>query len=296
MKILFVIPHFYKPQGNAHGSLAKDPTRRIKALSVSILSLHQHFGSQQCEINLHHKALVEANNPHRHQVDVMICTTGGAHLLEKLPVPKTLYFHCETKAKPPLLGYECHRLLRDAIGKYDFYCFLEDDLAIHDASFFQKLTAFNNQATKLDLLLPNRFEIGKAGPYLKTYIDGDMHPRATKRFQDVNEQPKLQMEWLGQKYLFSRTLNPHSGCFFLTQAQMRYWNAQPYFLERRTDFIGPLESAATLGIMRTFRIYKPARENANFLEIRHADNRFIQMIGGGIRNEFVKPELQSSNL
>ena len=27
--------------------------------------------------------------------------------------------------------------------------------------------------------------------------------------------------------------------------------------------------------MRTFRIYKPARENAGFLEIRHLDNRYL---------------------
>jgi hypothetical protein len=38
------------------------------------------------------------------------------------------------------------------------------------------------------------------------------------------------------------------------------------FFDRDTSFIGPLESAATLGIMRAFRIYKPAPEHAAFLE------------------------------
>ncbi|HEU5118961.1 MAG TPA: hypothetical protein VFT74_20390 [Isosphaeraceae bacterium] len=37
----------------------------------------------------------------------------------------------------------------------------------------------------------------------------------------------------------------------------------------------PLESAATLGIIRTFRTYKPARECAGFLEVRHLDKRVI---------------------
>ncbi len=42
--------------------------------------------------------------------------------------------------------------------------------------------------------------------------------------------------------------------------------------------IGPLESAATLGIMRSLKIYKPAPENANFLEVEHHGCRFIRLI------------------
>jgi hypothetical protein len=59
---------------------------------------------------------------------------------------------------------------------------------------------------------------------------------------------------------------------------MAHWAAQPYFLDRDTGFIGPLESAATLGIMRTFRVYKPANENANFLEIEHYGNGYISQL------------------
>ena len=40
-------------------------------------------------------------------------------------------------------------------------------------------------------------------------------------------------------------------------------------------FGGPLESAATLGVIRHFRAYKPARENAGFLEIEHLDPRYL---------------------
>ena len=51
-----------------------------------------------------------------------------------------------------------------------------------------------------------------------------------------------------------------------------------YWRERdgvRGLICGPLESAATLGIMRHFRVYKPARENAAFLEIEHLDRRYL---------------------
>jgi hypothetical protein len=78
--------------------------------------------------------------------------------------------------------------------------------------------------------------------------------------------------------VIERALNPHSGCFFLTAAQMKRWAESAHFLDRDTRFIGPLESAATLGIMRTFKVYKPARNSANFFEIEHRDDAFIRMV------------------
>jgi hypothetical protein len=34
--------------------------------------------------------------------------------------------------------------------------------------------------------------------------------------------------------------------------------------------------------MQTFRVYKPAPENADFFEIQHAGNSFINLIGSQI--------------
>ena len=59
---------------------------------------------------------------------------------------------------------------------------------------------------------------------------------------------------------------------------MSHWLKQPGFPQRDCSFIGPLESAATLGIMRTFKIYKPALENADFLEVRHFGDEYLKMI------------------
>ena len=50
---------------------------------------------------------------------------------------------------------------------------------------------------------------------------------------------------------------------------------QAVFFDRDISFAGPLESAATLGIMKTFRIYKPANDNAGFFEILHTNNRYL---------------------
>ena len=141
-----------------------------------------------------------------------------------------------------------------------------------------KLAWFNGHVGQDKLLLPNRFEMGSGPLVHKAYVDGDLARRATARFQNVDDCPRLQSEVLGTKVVFRRPLNPHSGCFFLNVEQMQHWAAQPYFLDGDTSFVGPLESAATLGIMRAFKIYKPAPENASFLEIEHYGSRFLSLI------------------
>src|SRR5207237_1243261 len=94
----------------------------------------------------------------------------------------------------------------------------------------------------------------------------------------LTEIPTLRSAVIGLDVAFRRTSNPHSGCFFLNLDQMKDWAGRDHFLDRNVSFIGPLESAASLGIMRTFRVYKPAVENANFLEIEHFGTEFISQL------------------
>jgi hypothetical protein len=92
----------------------------------------------------------------------------------------------------------------------------------------------------------------------------------------------IELRALDVQVRFRPARNPHSGCYFLTGEQMAHWARQPHFLDRDISFIGPLESAATLGILQTFSIYKSAVEHAGFLEIQHYDTRFIGLIGNTI--------------
>ena len=210
----------------------------------------------------------------RHEIEVVICTTGDAHLVDHLP--DGLCHHHGTDAKPRLLGYECHAVLRDRLGDYDYYCFLEDDILISDALFFAKLDWFNQIAGDHAVLQPNRFERALRTPVKKLYIDGNLvDATISPRFQKREENPLLEAEFLGHPIVFQRIDNPHSGCFFLNAGQMKRWSEAPYFLDRADGFWGPLESAATLGVMRCFAAYKPARENAGFLEVLHGDNRYL---------------------
>ena len=284
MKILLTIAHFFNPSGNGrHASQRKDPRPRLQALTASIANLHQVFSKSQCTIDIGKRMALPANQQQSHELDIAICTTGNNHLLAQLPLPNSFYKHHPTQAEPMLLGFECQALLRDCLGQYDYYCFLEDDLILYDPWFFIKLGWFTQLTGDRHLLQPNRYEVSPQGLVRKAYIDGDLLPRVTAPFQNVGEQPELTGKVMGTPVIFRRALNPHSGCYFLNQAQMAHWAKQPYFLDRDTSFVGPLESAATLGIMKTFRIYKPATPNAGFLEIQHAGNGFLSLIGGRVR-------------
>jgi hypothetical protein len=109
----------------------------------------------------------------------------------------------------------------------------------------------------------------------------------------VQDQPQLAGQVMEQQVMFYRALNPHSGCYFLNAEQMNHWVSKPYFLDGDTSFIGPLESAATLGIMRSFRVYKPANFNANFLEIQHFGSGFLSLIGNKVKLSEVKEKVDS---
>ncbi len=284
MRLLFAIAHFYNPQGSGrYGSERANPQPRLQALTSAIASIHQIYSASQCMLDIRQRLTVAANQPFLNTIDIIVCTTRGLHLLDQLPLPPHFYHHAPTQCEPMLLGFQCQAMLRDNLGSYDYYCFLEDDLILSDPWFFLKLVWFNRITGDRNLLQPNRYEISPEGLFRKAYIDGDIRPQATQRFQNIQEHPQLTGKVMECPVVLHRPLNPHSGCYFLNAAQMDYWSNQPYFLDQDTSFIGPLESAATLGIMKTFRVYKPAPQNANFLEIQHFGTNYLSLIGKEIK-------------
>ncbi|HKI35793.1 MAG TPA: hypothetical protein VKA46_28315 [Gemmataceae bacterium] len=284
MRILFAIPHYVRPAGEGryaerhHGALDTGPEPRVAALAACLTGLHQLFQPAHSTID-HGRRLahvVAAAVPH--QVEVVLCTTRGHHVLDRLPVGSRYYTHTDTGAAPELLGFACHDVLRDRLGQYDYYGYLEDDLVLHDPAFFVKLAWFNAAAGDDKLLQPNRFEAGLNYLVPKVYVDGELSPQCTAPFQNVNDAPPQTLEVLGRPVVFERTLNPHSGCFFLNARQMAQWARQPHFADRQSRFIGPLETAASLGIMRTFKVYKPALANADFLEVQHHATGYLAQL------------------
>lgn len=160
MRILFTISHFFQPSdGSRYGSQGKDPQPRIQALTACISSLHKLFGKSQASFDIAQGAAKPANQSQVNNIDIVICTTKNQHLLDQLSLPADLYKHYRTNAEPMLLGFECQALLRDCLGAYDYFCFLEDDIILHDPWLFVKLNWFNKQVGDNALLQPNRYEL-----------------------------------------------------------------------------------------------------------------------------------------
>jgi hypothetical protein len=287
MRILFTIAHYCKTSdggkaqdGREHASVGVARQARATALTECLSALHQLYDQTYCTLHHARKVALPSQPRLRHRIDVVICTTRDGHLLTDLPVPAAFFSQHATQSEPIYLGYECHAVLRERLGAYDYYCYLEDDLILHDPWLFIKLAWFTAEGGDSRLLQPNRYEAGPHPLVSKVYIDGDLREPVTAPFQNIHEDPQLNKEVLGTDVVFQRPLNPHAGCFFLNARQMNHWVKQPWFLDRDASFIGPLESAASLGIQRTFKVYKPALENADFLEIQHHGHAYLDMIVG----------------
>src|SRR5262249_11152072 len=134
----------------------------------------------------------------------VVCTTRGRHLLADLRLQAGRYEHRPTAAEPRLLGFECHAALRERLGGYDYYAYLEDDLVLHDPWFFRKLAWFTRHVGDASLLQPHRYEVARGGLVRKAYIDGAVEERVTAPFQDVREGPRVVGEALDVPVEFER--------------------------------------------------------------------------------------------
>jgi hypothetical protein len=282
-KAIFVIPHFYSAGNGFYGSTGSASSHRVSALERTITGLHQSQGSRQAFLLWLHQHIsgkgnghvVNANADFSTQIDVVICTTQGKHLIAELGIPHQLYHHQPTDAEPMLLGFACHQVLRSQLGNYDWYCYLEDDILINDPLFFSKMEWFMSLYGEDVVLAPHRFERSATEPAHKMYVDGSVRPDFTNPWQDVEDRRELEADTMGLKLKFERWPNPNWGGFCLSSLQMEKWSKQPYFLDRDCSFAGSIESACNLGIIKTFRQYKPSPKCASFFEVEHLHPRYL---------------------
>ncbi|QDT08133.1 calcium-binding protein [Planctomycetes bacterium K23_9] len=285
MKLLLTIAHFFggsrhdgEEKSGKYASQRADAATRLRAIRGCVDRLHQSFGSFQAMIYQAERRTVPANTKSRHEIHSVIVVAGNNHLLNEANFPEQVCQPFSIDDDPMHMGFHCQTIMRDRRGNYDYYGYVEDDLILNDAWFFDKLKWFNGHVDNKKVLLLNRFEFGDDLAYKKCYLDGDLASRVTENFQDITQDPELRSTVMGKSIRFVRPLNPHSGCYFPNADQMKTWINQPHFGQRDSSFVGPLESAATLGVMKTFQIYKPAPENANFFEIQHHGHRFLSLV------------------
>jgi len=280
LRVLLTMAHYYRPGENgSYGSLRDKRAARLSAVRAAIAGWRQLFSAKQYVPSLARPEERVANQDLQLDLEVVVCTHGDDHLLDELDLPAGSWRCARRGSHPMELGYECQAVLREQLGRYDYYCYQEDDLILHDPLWFQKLAWFRQLAGDECLLQPHRYEISTGQGFRKAYIDGDLPLDKTLPHQDIGDRWQLSFDVLGQGIRFIRPKNPHAGCYFLTARQFEQWSRQPYFLDRERSFYSHLESAATLGIMRTFRVYKPAPDHAGFFEIEHAGSAWTERLG-----------------
>jgi hypothetical protein len=274
MRLLVTIPHYFRHapgEDGFYGSERDSHSDRILSVSRCIAALHQTFGRYQ---RLYDKRALLCNADQAMDVEIALVTRPDNHLADHLP--HSLFMHHKVDTNGRHLGFACQNLMRQQADAYDWFAYLEDDIEVTDPLLFHKLGWFIGQFGPSALLQPNRFEVVEGQIACKLYVDGQLkHASTTGRFQDISVRPRLEAEAFGRTMRFERAANPHSGCFFVSAQQLGRMAQSPLFGHPADLFIGPLETAATLMIMRTFDVYKPVPDNAAFLEVRHLGRRFL---------------------
>ena len=279
MRVLLTVAHYFKAE--EHDGRVKyastDPAQRQQRASVlgRMLFSWMAHQTQASVLNIERK-VYETHPGHVDKLDIVLVVQGDNHLVSGAAFQgRSVSVERTEIENPRLLGFECHRVMAERAGDYDLFCFSEDDLLSSDPLFFPKIQAFQQRFGPRRVLMPNRFEIFSRGPNFKTYVDGPIRAAKLIPFHNaVPDEATLHDPALLGAPVFERATNPHSGFFAITAEQLAYWRNKPWFLNRDTNFVGPLESAATLGMLQTFALYKATGRNLGWLGVEHLDHKF----------------------
>jgi hypothetical protein len=285
MRLLFAVVHYFKPGNGRHGSLAADPQPRIDALRQLILQTHRLYGQPAAVLN-HRERRVDGVEDGGGLIDLRVCVRGDCHVLDHLDDVKDLFQPVACEAEDPRwLGFAAQKVLVEAYQQaelagqpYDYISYLEDDIILYDFDFFLKLRLFNCTFGNQYLLMPNRIEtIESQGQLRRFYIDGNYNPSASVQYRQSID-ARFSISHLGELVKFEQPSNLHSGCFFLNRDQAHRFAESGHAGVVDDSFHGPLESAATLGMLKTFQLMKPAPESGRFLTVEHGGRNFMGLV------------------
>ena len=285
VRILVAVVHYWDPEGNRqHGSLRPNPRPRVEAFQQQLLAL-QRMGARQAQLNIQSMSADPANSQLQHTIDIKVITDGKHHVLDRLDPPYHGLFQMVVTepASPKHLGFEAQRFLASRLDQaYDLYAYFEDDLIVLDPWFFRKINWFRSQAGDDCVVLPHRIELApQPHPVDRFFIDGPM-PESDLRQILPDPEPSIGVQWPGDTVYFESPRNPHSGCFVISPHQLYYWTQQSHWQDGDCSWVSPLESAATLGIAKTFRLFKPIMAQASWLEIQHWGPNFHSLLGDNV--------------
>jgi hypothetical protein len=282
MRILVTIAHYFKQNAAAqwHAALgsALSPLPKVAALNAQIVALHRYFGPHRLSFN---PADPQGRSAGAHTLDIVVMTKRDASLLEWIGIDPKVYTVEYFDGPPLMLPFEAQRIMRDRMGQYDLYAYMEDDLTVDDPAFFAKIDWFAREFGPRALLLPIRYEMGSTGTPAKISLSTRLSTEQRAPFQRAEFASTLKGRWNGVEQTFHIPNNPHAGCYVLTDEQLRQWVGEPTFYDRDGSWVSPLESAATYAPGKVFGLYMPAEPDPWFLQIEHFGTRLAMRLGRG---------------
>jgi len=271
-RYLFVIPHYYTHVPDSDlGSQSEPRDERAKIVARTITAIHETFGRSMSVFPGY-----RSPDAPGHVIDVVLVTTRTDHLVAEIGESAQLVHHLVVDEAPMDLGFAAHRVLADAVGTYDRYGYLEDDLVVHDPLFFAKQEWFTATFGAASYLAPTRYE---ASGGLKVHPDGPLPDSATANLRQPPGPDRLEGDWFGLHLGFERPSNPHSGCFFVEDTGLERLCAHPRFGVSHASIERTLETAASGPIAETFCVYKASPLCSDFLEVEHQGSRYLGQWG-----------------
>lgn len=280
MRVLFVIPHYLSmpaPAPSTPGAGRDAPQRlpiaalaRIAALSATLSALICRFGSRRHELT---------GTPilNRDSADIVVVTRRDGSLLPYLDYDDAISRVVEYDGDPLDLAWHCQAVMRDLAGGYDYYCYLEDDIILHDPALLDKIAWFERTFGPGRMLLPTRYELSRAGLPAKIVIDPLLGNQLASVFRRPGQTECLEGRWRDDVISFAIPSNPHAAFYCLSAVQLEEFSRHQVFASRQRSWVGPLESAATYAIGQVFDLYKTVRPDPFFAEIEHYGTRYAGM-------------------
>jgi hypothetical protein len=283
LRVRVVMPHYFReqPEGSGYGS-GRRGQRLARGLALG-RALHALLALQRSEQDL------VLNIGRRHldrtpplssggrtlaplQLELNVFTHGGHALQEILALfTGQIRLHQVELEDPRTLALAARDFLIAAEPAADLHLYLEDDLVIDDPLFVDKQLWFLQRCSHRAVLMPHRQERipGRGGQRL--LVDGPLRDEFIGRFTKPQTQVAKGRFWTGEEVSFDRSANPHSGLFCLDRLQVEQLRGTAL---PREGFIGPLETAATLTVLRHFDVLKPSLASRQFLRVEHGHPSF----------------------
>jgi hypothetical protein len=199
---------------------------------------------------------------HIEHLEVIVNTTCQNNVIDMLPIwaRNKVRIHFSRLNDPMYLGFKAQPLMFNHIDRFDYYMYLEDDIAIEDPLFLDKKAWFDREVGSVNaLLMPHRYEVYQGN----------------KSYTDLYNWSSLASVQLG-RWEFRQCANPNSGMWCLNNQQLRYFKDHGRKTFNQVSMFGPVESAGFGNLLECFQIYKPFHPNLHFFEVRHWDVRFYE--------------------